>query len=177
MTTVFPIPGEPIQAIHGKGAYRCVFQIGLNRRDGFPMRPQRWEDCRFFELRDGRIQISVTSTEVFAAKARDGETQRLTALEAGERDGLRSEDYDLRTLGLGNESGVPTAEGTLLIAFLRGGGKLYRRGDDKDVLRLGERLRVWMGMDSGTFQFTPSRRLWTAAFECGTATDNKDKSI
>ncbi len=169
LTTVFPIPGEPIQAIHGKGAYRCVFQIGLDRRDGFPMRPQRWEDCRFFELRDGRVQMSVTSKEVFAAKTRDGETQRLTALEAGERDGLRSEDYDLRTLGLGNESGVPTAEGTVLIAFLRGGGKLYRRGDDKDVLRLGERLRIWMGMDSGPFQFTPSRRLWTATFECGTA--------
>jgi len=164
---VFPIAGEPIQAIHGKGAYRCLFQIGLDRRDGFPIRPQRWDDCRFLELRDGRIQISVKSKEVFAANARHEETQRLTALEAGEREAMRSEEYDLRVLGLAGESGVAKAEGIVLLDFLRGGGKLYRRGDDKDVLRLGERLRVWMGMESVPFQFTPSRRLWTATFECG----------
>jgi len=35
-----------------------------------------------------------------------------------------------------------------------------------DVLRLGERLRNWMAMDTGPFQFTLSRRLWTAVFEC-----------
>jgi len=51
LATVFPIAGEPIRAIHGKGAYRCLFQIGLDRRDGFPIRPQRWDDCRFLELR------------------------------------------------------------------------------------------------------------------------------
>jgi len=45
LATVFPIAGEPISAVHGKGAYRCVFQIALDRRAGFPVRPQRWEDC------------------------------------------------------------------------------------------------------------------------------------
>ena len=169
LTTVFPIAGEPIQAIHGKGAYRCLFQIGLDHRDGFPVRAQRWENCQFLELRNGRIQISVKSKEVFAARARDEDTHRLTTLEVGEREAMRSEEYDLRTLGLANDSGVPTAEGSALLGFLRGSGKLHRRGDDKDVLRLGERLRVWMGMASGPFQFTPSRRLWTATFECGTA--------
>ena len=91
---MFPIAGEPIRALHGKGAYRCLFKIGLDRRDGFPMRPERWEDCQFVELRDGRIQISVKSTEVFAARSRDEESQRLTAMEAGEREAMRSEEYD-----------------------------------------------------------------------------------
>jgi hypothetical protein len=166
LTTVFPIAGEPIRALHGKGAYRCLFKIGLDRRDGFPMRPERWEDCQFIELRDGRIQISVKSKEVFAARSKDEESQRLTAMEAGEREALRSEEYDLRTLGLAGDSGVPTAEGGVLLECLRNSGKLYRRGDDKDVLRFRERLRTWMGMDSDPLQFTPNRRLWTAKFEC-----------
>lgn len=165
LTTVFSIAGEPIRAVHGKGAYRCIFKIGLERRDGFPIRPEHWEDCRFMELRDGCIQISVKATEVFAARSRDEETQRLTALEAGERETSRSEDYDLRVLGLSTDAGVPTAEGAVLLELLRSGGKLYRRGDDKDVLRLRQRLRTWMGMDSDPLQFTPSRQLWTTKFE------------
>lgn len=167
LATVFPIAGEPIRAVHGKGAYRCLFQIGLERREGFPVRPDEWEDCSFGELQDGRIRISVKSKEVFAARTRSEETQRLTAIEAGERETVRSEEYDLRALGLANDSGIPTAEGSVLLDFLRNGGKQYRRGDDKDVLRLGQRLRTWMAMDSGPLQFTLSRRLWTAAFECG----------
>ena len=55
----------------------------------------------------------------------------------------------------------------MLLEFLRNGGMLYRRGDDKDVLRFRERLRTWMGMDSDPLQFTPNRWLWTARFECG----------
>ncbi|HPT28886.1 MAG TPA: hypothetical protein PLZ95_20865, partial [Bryobacteraceae bacterium] len=85
--------------------------------------------------------------------------------------GIRTEEYDLRALGLADEVGRPTAEARVLLDFLRNGGKLTRRGDDKDVLRLGGRLRLWMGMDSGPFQFAPSRRLWTATFECGTAAE------
>jgi hypothetical protein len=159
LATVFPIAGEPIRAVHGKGAYRCLFQIGLERRDGFPVRPDEWEDCSFVELQDGRIRISVKSKEVFAARTRSEETQRLTAIEAGERETVRSEEYDLRALGLATDSGIPTAEGGVLLDFLRNGGKQYRRGDDKDVLRLGQRLRTWMAMDSGPLQFTLSRRL------------------
>ncbi|MBI4905149.1 MAG: hypothetical protein HY820_16055 [Acidobacteria bacterium] len=168
LTTVFPIAGEPIRAVHGKGAYRCLFQIGLDRRDGFPVRPERWEDCQLLELRDGRIQISVKSKEVFAARSRDEESQRLTAIDAGERETVRSEEYDLRILGLATEAGIPTAEGAVLLEFLRSGGKIYRRGDDKDVLRFRQRLRAWMGMDSDPLQFIPNRRLWTAKFECAT---------
>lgn len=166
LATIFPIAGVPIRSVHGTGAYRCSFQIGLDRRDGFPSPPDRWDDCRFTELKDGRISISVKSKEVFAARAVSEETLRRTTLEAAERVGVRAEDYDLRVLGLADQSGIPTSEGRLLLEFLRNGGKLNRRGDDKDLLRLAQRLRTWMGIDGDPFQFSPSRRLWNAVFEC-----------
>lgn len=90
---------------------------------------------------------------------------RRTAIEAAERVGVRTEDYDLRLLGLADQSGIPTSEGRLLLEFLRNGGKLNRRGDDWDLLQLAQRLRKWMDIDGNPFQFSPSRRLWSAAFE------------
>ena len=43
-----------------------------------------------------------------------------------------------------------------------------RRADQqKPELRLAQRLRTWMGIDGDPFQFSPSRRLWSAVFECG----------
>ena len=166
LATIFPIAGHSINSVHGTGAYRCIFKIGLDRRDGFPSPPDQWDDCRFTELRDGRISISVKTNEVFAARTISEETQRRTAIEAAERVGIRTEDYDLRAIGLADQSGIPTSEGRLLIELLRSGGKLNRRGDDKDLLRLAQRLRTWMGIDGDPFQFSPSRRLWNAVFEC-----------
>jgi hypothetical protein len=166
LATIFPIAGEPIRSAHGTGAYRCIFRIGLDRRDGFPSPPERWDDCRFTELKDGRISISVKSKEVLAARTVSEETLRRTAIEAAQRDALRSEEYDLRVLGLADDAGNPTAEGRVLLELLRNGGKLNRRGDDKDLLRLAQRLRTWMGIDGDPFQFSPSRRLWSAVFEC-----------
>ena len=166
LATIFPIACESIRSVHGTGAYRCMFRIGIDRRDGFPSPPERWDDCRFTELKDGRISISVKSREVFAARTISEETQRRTAIEAAERVGVRTEDYDLRVIGLADQSGIPNAEGRLLLEFLRSGGKLNRRGDDKDLLRLAQRLRAWVGIDGVPFQFSPSRRLWSAVFEC-----------
>jgi hypothetical protein len=166
LATIFPIAGRSINSVHGTGAYRCIFKIGLDRREGFPSPPESWDDCRFTELKDGRISIAVKSKDVFAARTISEETQRRTTLEVAERVGVHREDYDLRVLGLADQSGIPTSEGRLLLEFLRSGGKLNRRGDDKDLLRLAQRLRTWMGIDGDPFQFSPSRRLWSAVFEC-----------
>lgn len=165
LSTVFPIDGEPIRAVHGTGGYRCLFQIGLDRTDGFPVQPERWDECRFTELPDGRIAISVRTKEVFAARTISEETTRRTDLEAAERSGVRTEEYDLRALGLADQVGRPTAEGRVFLELLRNGGKLTRRGDDKDVLRLAKRLREWIGLGAEPFQFTPSRALWSTHFE------------
>ncbi|MCX6625707.1 MAG: hypothetical protein NTY38_32520, partial [Acidobacteria bacterium] len=142
LAAIFPIAGDPIRSVHGTGAYRCIFSIGLDRRDGFPSPPERWDDCRFTEFKDGRISISVKSKEVFAARTISEETQRRNVFEAAERVGVRTEDYDLRVLGLADQAGIQTSEGRLLLEVLRRGGKLNRRGDDKDLLRLAS-ARGW----------------------------------
>jgi hypothetical protein len=165
LSTVFPIDGEPIRAVHGTGGYRCLFHISLDRTDGFPVQPERWDECRFTELPEGRIAISVRTKEVFAAKTISEETARRSDLEAAERSGIRTEDYDLRALGLADQVGRPTAEGRVFLEFLRSGGKLTRRGDDKDILRLALRLQAWMGLEITPFQFTRSRMLWSTIFE------------
>jgi hypothetical protein len=165
LSTVFPIDGEPIRAVHGTGGYRCLFQISLDRADGFPVRPERWDECRFTELLDGRIAISVRTKEIFAARTVFEETARRTDLEAAERLGVRTEEYDLRALGLADQVGRPTGEGRVLLEFLRSGGKLTRRGDDKKVLRLEQWLRNWMRLEDEPFQFTSSRILWNALFD------------
>lgn len=90
---------------------------------------------------------------------------RRSDLEAAERSGIRTEEYDLRTPGLADQVGRPTAEGRVLLEFLRNGGKLTRRGDDKDILRLALRLQAWMGLEITPFQFTRSRMLWSTIFE------------
>lgn len=56
--------------------------------------------------------------------------------------------------------------GGVLLEFLRNGGKLQRRGDDKDMLRLAQRLRDWVGLEASPFHFTASRTLWSTDFEC-----------
>jgi hypothetical protein len=137
----------------------------LDRTDGFPVQPERWDECRFTELLDGRIAISVRTKEIFAARTVSEETARRTDLEAAERSGVRTEEYDLRALGLADHVGRPTSEGRVLLEFLRNGGKLTRRGDDKEILRLAQRLRNWIGMEADPFQFTRSRTLWSTQFE------------
>jgi len=129
------------------------------------VQPERWDECRFTELPDGRIAISVRTKEVFAARTISEETTRRTDLEAAERFGVRTEEYDLRALGLADQQGNPTGEGRALLELLRNGGKLTRRGDDKQILRLAKRLREWMGVEGEPFLFSDSRKMWGTVFE------------
>src|SRR5690606_27357613 len=109
LSTVFPIDGEAIRAARGTGGYRCVFQISLDRQSGFPVQPERWDECCFTELRDGRIAISVSTREVFHARAFSENTTLPPYYEVAERIGIRTEEYDLRALGLADDTGTPTA--------------------------------------------------------------------
>jgi hypothetical protein len=163
LRTVFPIAGESILSVRGTGGYRCLFQVSLDRRDGFPIQVNGWNDCRFTELRDGRISISVRTAEVFTALSTSAGFG--TEVEAAERQGVLTEDYDLRALGLADQLGNPTGEGRMLLELLRSGGKLTRRGDDKEILRLAKRLREWVGVEAEPFLFSHSRKMWSTVFE------------
>jgi hypothetical protein len=170
LQTVFPIAGDPVCADRRRGGYRSSFQVNLDRRDGFPIQAERWEDCTFTELRDGRIAISVGTAEFFTAT--DFSRRNGPESEAAERAAIRTEAYDLRGLGLADQSARPTVEGQLLLDFLRNHGKMLLPGDDKCILRLAKLLRDFMGLASEPFQFSQSRTLWRAVFESATFRDH-----
>ena len=69
-------------------------------------------------------------------------------------------------MGLARNNGQVTEEGKALLAMIRAGGRLHRGGDDLAVLRLGERLRTWSGIEDDPFQFTAAGGIWVARFEC-----------
>ena len=165
LTAVFAIEGDPLVPLRGTGGYRSLFQINMDRHSGFPVQPERWEDCQFAVLPDGRIAISVPTREIFTARGISRETSRRTAHAVAERPRVRTEEDDLRALDLADPMGRPTAEGRVLLEFLRNGGKLTRCGDDMDILRLSRRLEAWMGATGSPFQFAPSRTLWSTRFE------------
>ena len=39
----------------------------MDRRDGLPLSPERWDDCRFTELKDGRINNGRTKARIWYA--------------------------------------------------------------------------------------------------------------
>ena len=86
--------------------------------------------------------------------------------EAAERETRVWREYLLERLGLADGT-RPTAEGQVLLEFLRNGGKLDRRPDDMPLLRLGQRLREWTGAGDGPFSYSDRKSLWIALFECG----------
>jgi len=75
-------------------------------------------------------------------------------------------EYSLDAMGLTRSNGQVTEEGMALVAMIRAGGRLHRSGDDLAVLRLGERLRTWTGIEDDPFQFTAAGGIWVARFEC-----------
>ncbi len=51
--------------------------------------------------------------------------------------------------------------GRTLLEFLRRGGKLTRRGDNNDILRLAQGLRAWEGLEAASLQLTRPRTMWS----------------
>ena len=85
--------------------------------------------------------------------------------EAAERETRVWREYLLERLGLADGT-RPTAEGQVLLEFLRNGGKLDRRPDDMPLLRLGQRLREWTGIADGPFSYSDRKGIWIALFDC-----------
>ncbi|MGD0500233.1 MAG: hypothetical protein ABSC23_17565 [Bryobacteraceae bacterium] len=123
-----------------------------------------WLDVRIAELPGGRMQFQIKGKEVFAARRNSGERGR--EREAAERAVSSVREYSLDAMGLTRSNGQVSEEGQALVAMLRAGGRLHGPGDDLAVLRLGERLRAWTGIEDDPFQFTPAGGIWVARFEC-----------
>jgi hypothetical protein len=165
LQTVFPIQGDPIRCDRAEERYQCAFHLKQMAESGLALdHGTAWIDVRIAELPGARIQFQTKDKEIFAARMGGGEQGRQR--EAAERMVATQWDYSLEAMGMTRGNGQITEEGRALLAMLRSGGRLQRPGDDLAILRLGERLRAWSGIEDNPFQFAAAGGLWVARFEC-----------
>ena len=165
LQTVFPIQGDPIRCDRAQERYECAFHLRPMAESGIALdHGTSWIDVRITELPGALIQFQTKGKEIFAA--RKGGSEQGRQREAAERMVATQWDYSLEAMGMTRGNGQITGEGKALLAMLRSGGRLHRPGDDLAVLRLGERLRAWSGIEDDPFQFAAAGGLWVARFEC-----------
>lgn len=163
LKTIFPIEGEPIAYEKATGEYRCTFRLTPDTDPEFP-NGNSWLDFRIEEMAGGRIRVGVKTKEVFAASAHA--PAGAPSMEAAERETRVWREYPLERLAL-SDGTRPTAEGQVLLDFLRNSGKLDRRPDDMPLLHLSQRMREWAGVADGPFSYSDRKGIWIALFECG----------
>lgn len=170
---LLPVEGEPIVFEKTSGEYRCAFSVCLESDDGYPTPSGvTWQDFRFEELPGGRLRVGVRAREVFQARTISRGAERPSS-EPAERAGWSWREYALERLQLTNNQGMPSAEGLALLTLIRAGGRLPRRADDMNVLRLRRRLREWTGLNEEPFRNDESKALWIARFECSASISGK----
>lgn len=162
LKTIFPIEGEPIAYEKATGEYRCTFRLSLDSDPEFP-KANSWLDFRIEEITGARIRVGVKTKEVFAASAHA--SAGAPSREVAERETRVWREYPLERLGLADGTRA-TAEGQVLLDFLRNSGKLDRRPDDMPLLRLGQKLREWTGIADGPFSYSDRKGTWIALFDC-----------
>ena len=165
LQTVFPIQGDPIRCDRVQERYECAFHVSQMAESGWNLdNGSSWLDVRITELPGGRLQFQIKGKETYAGR-KPGADHGLER-EAAQRAVSISREYSLEAMGLARNNGQVTDEGKALLAIVRAGGRLHRSGDDLAVLRLGELLRNWTGIEDDPFQFTAAGGIWVARFEC-----------
>ena len=166
LQALIPIDGNPIEHNKRAGLYECKFRVRLVGDSSFPTPPgASWLDFRFVERGDGRLAVTVSEKKVFRAHEVERATGRRTE-EVAQREEPATRLFSLEELGLRDSRGRLTAEGTVLVELLRGGGRLNRRGDDVAVLKLAAWLRNWTGLEGEPLQYADRNQVWTACSEC-----------
>jgi hypothetical protein len=159
LKALFAIDDEPIPFNKMQREYRCAFEVRISADNGFPTPAgATWLSFRIEERAGGRIAIGLATGATFRARTEVAERQEWTW-----------RDYLLDALGLASADGRPTAEGRVLLACLRHGGRIERPPDDSSVLKLGRTLREWTGLPDDPFSYGVDARAWIARFECGAA--------
>jgi hypothetical protein len=166
---ILAISGDPIPFEKSTGEYRCVFGVALESDRGFPTPAGvTWADFHFQELPGDRVRVGVRAKETFRARVRTSSSES-TSTEVAEREALLQREYALDQLGLTNGAGLPSAEGQALLELLRSGGKMHRPPGDLAVMKLGARLKEWIGLPDEPLQYSEGRRGWITYFECSSA--------
>ena len=112
---------------------------------------------------EGLIEVGIDDMRKWLVDRQALVRMLAAALEAAERETRVWREYPLERLGLADGT-RPTAEGQVLLDFLRSGGKLERRPNDMPLLRLSQRMREWAGVADGSFSYSDRKSLWIALF-------------
>lgn len=162
------IDGDPVPHVKDERCYRMAFKIASQDGVTFPVPGgTKWPNVTITLTRPGAIRISVPASERFTAssfhEAGDGEVHQR---EAAERASELEREYDLRMLGLADQSGRPDAKGAALIEVLRGNGAVSRPADDNAMLELcGVLAKLMDGIHGSAFDFASGSQKWIALFQ------------
>ena len=162
------IDGDPIPHVKNDHCYRTAFKIAAREGVTFPVPSgTRWPDVTISLIQGGKIRVTVPTTERFTASTyAEGPDGDIHQWEAAERASELEREYDLRMLGLADESGRPDARGTALIEVLRADGVTKRPSDDEAMLELCGVLTKLMGGIAGSpFDLVPGGQKWVALFQ------------
>jgi hypothetical protein len=161
------IEGEPISYDWSGRCYRTMFKIRHLEQLEIPTPAgTTWTCVSIIETENGTIRISFPKTEtILASTYTDVSGQSVCKPEAAQQEDMVVREYDLRTLGLENEKGVPTVTGKMLLSLLQRGGRIQATESDKAMLRLNEYLNRLLNLEDSPFDFSEENRDWIARFE------------
>jgi hypothetical protein len=162
------IDGDPVPHVKEDGCYRMAFRIATREGVTFPVPSgTAWPNVNITLTRDEKIRVSVPTTERFAASSYVEESGGdVHEWNAAEREAELEREYELRMLGLADESGRPDPRGAALIEVLRGNGTASRPADDQAMENLcGVLSKLMAGIEGSPFDFAPSSKKWIARFQ------------
>lgn len=163
---LFEIDGNPIEHHKKANTYSCQFEIRLADDHGYPTPTgATWLDFVFHERSDGRLLVSATEEQRFAARGWSRDDGRI-AKEVGQTSEVAHRIYSLEEMKLRSVGGKLTPEGTVMLDLLRGGGRLPRRSDDLTVLSLAKLLQEWTRVTGEPLQLSEASQSWRALFAC-----------
>ena len=116
----------------------------------------------------GESQFPVSEKQRFRAYGAKGDSGLQTGEVAEDGEAI-ARVHSLEEIGLRGRRGQLTAEGTVFVKLLRGGGAISCAGNEMVVVKLAERLREWAGPPGDPIQLAKAARRWAAVFACSSA--------
>jgi hypothetical protein len=157
------IAGSPFKSTRKTRRYEARFRISTSEGLRFPTPAgTNWDAVSITEVREGAIEVAVDASQATVVYNGEG-----GGWEGAQDTSAVGQTYDLRHLGLTGEDGAPNEKGAALLAVLRASGKVQRAENDSGMLALCGFLSGLLQIKGRPFQFSLSRRTWSAHFEAG----------